>query len=135
MFAVGFFCAFTASSKLANCFEVLDTLRESCDIPVWHDDAQGTGCVTLAGLINASDSRINGGCFVPRLIRGPSGGFLSRHSFGIAIDVNPSTNPFGGTPTMDARIVEILAGHGFSWGGTWTRPDGMHFEWTGTPES
>jgi malate dehydrogenase (oxaloacetate-decarboxylating) len=36
-----------------NCFEVLDTLRETCDIPVWHDDAQGTGCVTLAGLINA----------------------------------------------------------------------------------
>jgi malate dehydrogenase (oxaloacetate-decarboxylating) len=36
-----------------NCFEVLDTLREVCDIPVWHDDAQGTGCVTLAGLINA----------------------------------------------------------------------------------
>src|SRR6056297_979290 len=36
-----------------NCFEVLDTLREACDIPVWHDDAQGTGCVTLAGLINA----------------------------------------------------------------------------------
>jgi len=36
-----------------NCFEVLDTLRDACDIPVWHDDAQGTGCVTLAGLINA----------------------------------------------------------------------------------
>lgn len=36
-----------------NCFKVLDTLREECEIPVWHDDAQGTGCVTLAGLINA----------------------------------------------------------------------------------
>ena len=36
-----------------NCFRVLDALRESCDIPVWHDDAQGTGCVTLAGLLNA----------------------------------------------------------------------------------
>ena len=36
-----------------NCFKVLDTLREECDIPVWHDDAQGTGCVTLAGLLNA----------------------------------------------------------------------------------
>ncbi len=36
-----------------NCYKVLDTLREECDIPVWHDDAQGTGCVTLAGLINA----------------------------------------------------------------------------------
>ncbi|MCL2237849.1 MAG: malate dehydrogenase, partial [Treponema sp.] len=36
-----------------NCFKVLDDLREECDIPVWHDDAQGTACVTLAGLINA----------------------------------------------------------------------------------
>lgn len=36
-----------------NCFRVLDALRENCDIPVWHDDAQGTGCVTLAGLLNA----------------------------------------------------------------------------------
>ncbi len=36
-----------------NCYKVLDTLREECNIPVWHDDAQGTGCVTLAGLINA----------------------------------------------------------------------------------
>lgn len=36
-----------------NCFKVLDTLREVCDIPVWHDDAQGTASVTLAGLFNA----------------------------------------------------------------------------------
>ncbi|MDR1106231.1 MAG: NADP-dependent malic enzyme [Treponema sp.] len=36
-----------------NCFRVLDELREVCDIPVWHDDAQGTACITLAGLVNA----------------------------------------------------------------------------------
>lgn len=36
-----------------NCFKVLDVLREECNIPVWHDDAQGTACVTLAGLINS----------------------------------------------------------------------------------
>ncbi len=36
-----------------NCYKVLDVLREECEIPVWHDDAQGTACVTLAGLINA----------------------------------------------------------------------------------
>jgi len=36
-----------------NCYKVLDVLREECDIPVWHDDAQGTGCVILAGLISA----------------------------------------------------------------------------------
>jgi malate dehydrogenase (oxaloacetate-decarboxylating) len=36
-----------------NCFKVLDVLRDSCQIPVWHDDAQGTASITLAGLINA----------------------------------------------------------------------------------
>lgn len=36
-----------------NCYKVLDVLREECDIPVWHDDAQGTASVTLAGLVNA----------------------------------------------------------------------------------
>jgi malate dehydrogenase (oxaloacetate-decarboxylating) len=36
-----------------NCYHVLDELRESCDIPVWHDDAQGTACVILAGVLNA----------------------------------------------------------------------------------
>lgn len=36
-----------------NCYRVLDELRESCNIPVWHDDAQGTACVTLAGVINS----------------------------------------------------------------------------------
>jgi malate dehydrogenase (oxaloacetate-decarboxylating) len=36
-----------------NCYKVLDQLRDACDIPVWHDDAQGTGCVTVAGLLNA----------------------------------------------------------------------------------
>ncbi len=36
-----------------KCFRILDTLREQCEIPVWHDDQQGTACVTVAGLINA----------------------------------------------------------------------------------
>jgi len=36
-----------------KCFYILDTLRAECEIPVWHDDQQGTACVTLAGLINA----------------------------------------------------------------------------------
>jgi len=36
-----------------KCFRILDTLRENAEIPVWHDDQQGTATVTLAGLINA----------------------------------------------------------------------------------
>jgi len=36
-----------------KCFYILDTLRKEMEIPVWHDDQQGTAAVTLAGLINA----------------------------------------------------------------------------------
>ena len=36
-----------------KCFYILEKLRQELDIPVWHDDQQGTATVTLAGLINA----------------------------------------------------------------------------------
>jgi len=36
-----------------KCFRILDTLRSRAEIPVWHDDQQGTATVTLAGLLNA----------------------------------------------------------------------------------
>jgi malate dehydrogenase (oxaloacetate-decarboxylating) len=36
-----------------KCFEILNTLRKTCHIPVWHDDQQGTATVTVAGVINA----------------------------------------------------------------------------------
>jgi len=45
-----------------KCFHILDTLRRECEIPIWHDDQQGTACVTVAGLINALkivDKKIN----------------------------------------------------------------------------
>ena len=35
------------------CFEVLEKLQERLNIPVWHDDQQGTAGAALAGLINA----------------------------------------------------------------------------------
>jgi malate dehydrogenase (oxaloacetate-decarboxylating) len=36
-----------------KCFYILDRLRAEANIPVWHDDQQGTAAVTLAGLTNA----------------------------------------------------------------------------------
>jgi len=36
-----------------KCFRVFDTLREELNIPVWHDDQQGTATALLAGLHNA----------------------------------------------------------------------------------
>ena len=37
-----------------KCFYVLERLRAECDIPVWHDDQQGTGTIVAAGAINAA---------------------------------------------------------------------------------
>ena len=37
-----------------KCFEIEERLKESLDIPVFHDDQHGTAVVTLAGLINAA---------------------------------------------------------------------------------
>jgi len=36
-----------------KCFRILDTLRATAEIPIWHDDQQGTATIVLAGLINA----------------------------------------------------------------------------------
>ena len=36
-----------------GCFRILAALRERMDIPVWHDDQQGSAVVVLAGLLNA----------------------------------------------------------------------------------
>jgi malate dehydrogenase (oxaloacetate-decarboxylating) len=36
-----------------KCFHVLEKARERLQIPVWHDDQQGTATVILAGLMNA----------------------------------------------------------------------------------
>ncbi|MEI6221285.1 MAG: NADP-dependent malic enzyme [bacterium] len=36
-----------------KCFRILDTLRAEMNIPVWHDDQQGTATVILAGILNS----------------------------------------------------------------------------------
>lgn len=46
-----------------KCFRILDRLRAEMEIPVWHDDQQGTATVLLAGLVNALevvDKPLNG---------------------------------------------------------------------------
>lgn len=39
--------------KAPECFEIEEKLRESCDIPVMHDDQHGTAIISAAGLLNA----------------------------------------------------------------------------------
>ena len=38
-----------------DCFIIEQKLKESLDIPIFHDDQHGTAIITLAALINALD--------------------------------------------------------------------------------
>ncbi len=74
-----------------------------------------------------------GGSFVPRRMRGSKS--LSRHSWGIAFDINPAENAFRKHPMplgaygSVMRLVPVFEKHGFAWGGRWSpNTDGMHFE-------
>lgn len=67
-----------------------------------------------------------GGTSALRQIRG--GIHWSTHSWLAAIDLNPDTNRLGNKPTMHEGIVEIFESHGFTWGGRFSRKDGMHFQ-------
>jgi hypothetical protein len=69
-----------------------------------------------------------GGCFAPRIIPGSIGHALSAHAFGGAIDINVQENLVGAVPHQDPRLVAVFQRWGFTWGGWWMRPDGMHFE-------
>jgi len=72
------------------------------------------------------------GSWNPRLVRG--GSTLSRHAYAIGWDVNAAWNPMGrapaprGAPGSVVDLVPLAVAHGYTWGGTWSRPDGMHFE-------
>ena len=76
----------------------------------------------LEGGLSKEQFKSSGGCYAPRRIsRFDAGGSISRHAWGIAIDINTKTG-------YKPRIVEIFNDWGYAWGGTWTSPDPMHFE-------
>ncbi len=76
----------------------------------------------LENTLSVEEFRTSGGCYAPRRInRFDAGGSISRHAWGIAIDINTKSG-------YHPRVVEIFNEWGFAWGGTWTSPDEMHFE-------
>ena len=76
----------------------------------------------LASTLSVQDFKKSGGCYAPRRInRFDAGGSISRHAWGIDIDINTKSS-------YHPRVVEIFNSWGFAWGGTWTSPDEMHFE-------
>jgi len=94
----------------------------------------------LGGTIDVSDANTGGGCHLARFNRltpDSSLGFLSRHSWGMALDTNTRGSCQGCAPPNFATrpggctTVQIFRRHGFAWGGNFLTPDGMHFEYVG----
>jgi len=77
----------------------------------------------LAHLVNTFD-----GCFVPRHMGWDPRRPLSRHAWGIAVDLNARLCPYGSDARQDPRLVAVFQRHGFEWGGGWRVRDPMHFE-------
>jgi hypothetical protein len=71
------------------------------------------------------------GCWNPRLVR--NGDDISRHAWGIALDLNYDDNPTGLESVQDPRLVAIFERWGFTSGDTWLKPDAGHFEYVGPP--
>jgi len=89
--------------------------------------------VEREGLAKFLDRKDYAGCYSSRFLnRNPEAG-ISHHAWGVAFDVNASTNQFGQTPHLDSRVVAVFRKWGFTWGGRWLLPDGMHFEFVSFP--
>lgn len=63
----------------------------------------------------------------------------SNHSWGTAIDINAPANPRRkrGLPMvtdLPRSVVQLWRDHGFRWGGDFSWPDPMHFEFMGTAQ-
>ena len=71
------------------------------------------------------------GCFNVRKKRGATS--QSLHSWGIAVDINATWNGFNKKPTMSPELVKCFTDAGLDWGGTWSKPDGMHFQLSKLP--
>jgi D-alanyl-D-alanine carboxypeptidase len=68
------------------------------------------------------------GCFSPRMVLRRPTNPISHHAWGAAVDINSLTNPYGAPPRQPPVLVSTMRARGFTWGGRWTVPDGMHFE-------
>lgn len=92
--------------------------------------------------LTAGGYRLNGSAddwgYANRDVRGRPG-VKSNHAWGLAIDLNATTNPM----TSDGRnhtdmppgVSKLAAKYGLRWGGDYSgRKDPMHFEFIGTPE-
>lgn len=118
--------AFTGVGLRSSCHKVVATAIQNALTEIRQ--------AGLARKINLQNSNRYGGCFTGRYNRmAGTFGAPSRHSYGMALDINTVTNAQGAIPQMDCRVVRIFRKWGFAWGGNFWPADGMHFEYVGEP--
>ena len=105
----------------------------TCHRALFPQLRRGLARVAAANLSFAVDPADFGGCYSARFINRDPTGRLSHHSWGIAVDVNVAENAYGTKADQDLRLVRVMEQAGFTWGGRWVVPDGMHFEWSEFP--
>lgn len=103
-----------------------------------HRDVAGAlagalGEIERAGLGHLVDPAGFAGCWNARRTRG--GTALSRHAWGVAIDLNAGQNPTGLASVQDPRLLEVFARWGFTDGSGWLVTDAGHFEYVAPPTS
>jgi len=71
----------------------------------------------------------------PHCSKGGKSFGISTHSWGVTVDVNPAQNPYKKPLVTDIpkAIVGAFKRYGFKWGGDWSTPDSMHFQFMGHP--
>lgn len=85
-----------------------------------------------ANLASLVDPASFAGCWNSRLV--VPGGDMSRHAWGVALDINYDANPTGRESLQDPRLVEVFERWGFTWGGEWLVRDPAHFEYIQPPQ-
>jgi hypothetical protein len=91
------------------------------------------GELERSGLASLVDPAGYQGCFVASVI--PGAGGLSRHSWGIAIDVNFLPNPTGLPSFADPRLIGVMDRWGFIGGAQFLQTDPGHFEYVRPPST
>ncbi|QGG94266.1 M15 family metallopeptidase [Actinomarinicola tropica] len=84
------------------------------------------GQLQAEGLAHTVDPATYSGCWNAR--RMLPGAPLSKHAWGLAVDVNVDGDPRGDFATQHPRFTELMVEAGFEWGGDWRYPDPAHYE-------
>ena len=102
------------------CHKLLEDMFEA----FFHDlEGHGLlGCIEITRCVQTFD-----GVYNDRTVTASQK--VSTHAWGIALDINAATNRLGARPTLNPKIVQIAKDYQLTWGGVWSRPDGMHFQY------